>query len=74
VRRVTPSDANFILFEVGRDRGHGVFESLRNSGILIKDVGRAGGVLADHLRVTVGTPEENRAFLAALDAALAPPR
>jgi histidinol-phosphate aminotransferase len=74
VRRVIPSDANFILFEVARDRGHGVFESLRNSGILIKDVGRAGGVLADHLRVTVGTPEENRAFLAALDAALAASR
>jgi histidinol-phosphate aminotransferase len=71
VRRVIPSDANFILFEVGRGGGRGVFESLRSSGILIKDVGRAGGVLADHLRMTVGTPEENRAFLAALEVALA---
>lgn len=70
VRRVIPSDANFILFEVARDRGHAVFESLRVSGILIKDVGRAGGTLRDHLRVTVGRPEENRAFLAALAEAL----
>ncbi|MFO8002834.1 histidinol-phosphate transaminase [Thioalkalivibrio sp.] len=70
VRRVIPSDANFILFEVARGRGHAVFESLRVAGILIKDVGRAGGPLTDHLRVTVGRPEENSAFLAAVAEAL----
>ena len=72
VRRVIPSDANFILFEVVRGRGHAVFEFLRASGILIKDVGRAGGALTDHLRVTVGTAEENSAFLTALTEALHP--
>jgi len=70
VRRVIPSDANFILFELAGGRGHPVFEFLRVSGILIKDVGRAGGMLTDHLRVTVGTPEENSAFLTALTEAL----
>ncbi|AHE99295.1 pyridoxal phosphate-dependent aminotransferase [Thioalkalivibrio paradoxus] len=70
VLRVIPSDANFILFQVGAGRGQGVFNALRASGILIKNVGASGGVLRDHLRVTVGTPEQNRAFLAALEQAL----
>jgi histidinol-phosphate aminotransferase len=66
VRRVIPSDANFILFEVAPGLGTAVFGALRDAGILIKDVGRAGGRLCDHLRVTIGTPEENGAFLAVL--------
>lgn len=70
VRRVVPSEANFILFEVPAGRGRTVFESLLAAGILIKDVGLGGGLLADHLRVTVGAPDENDAFLAALSAAL----
>jgi histidinol-phosphate aminotransferase len=73
VQRVMPSEANFILFEVLPGRGHPVFESLRTSGVLIKNVGLAGGVLADHLRVTVGAPHENDAFLAALAKALEVP-
>ncbi|MBS0001555.1 MAG: histidinol-phosphate transaminase [Thioalkalivibrio sp.] len=73
VRRVVPSEANFILFEVASGRGRAAFESLLASGILIKDVGRSGGVLADHLRVTVGAPAENDAFLAALASALGNP-
>jgi histidinol-phosphate aminotransferase len=73
VRRVMPSEANFILFEVTPGRGRAVFESLLASGILIKDVGLGGGALADHLRVTVGAPGENEAFLAALAKALEVP-
>ena len=73
VRRLVPSEANFILFEVASGRGRSVFESLRASGILIKDVGGGGGVLADHLRVTVGAPHENDAFLGALAEALTAP-
>jgi len=72
VHRVIPSEANFILFEVARGQGHAVFESLRAAGILIKDIGRAGAPLTDHLRVTVGTPQENQRFLAALAQALPP--
>jgi histidinol-phosphate aminotransferase len=70
IRRVVPSDANFLLFQVGAGRGRAVFESLRSSGVLIKYSGASGGALADHLRVTIGTPAENGAFLAALDVAL----
>ena len=57
--RVVPSDANFVLFgwfENARE----VWKSYLDHGVLIRDVGIAG-----HLRVTIGTPEENDAFLAA---------
>ena len=68
---VYPSAANFILFRTPAGRARAIFEHLRDEGrVLIKDLSGAGGLLADCLRVTVGTPEENATFLAALDAAL----
>jgi histidinol-phosphate aminotransferase len=39
--------------------------------VLIKDVSRMHPLLADCLRLTVGTPDENAAMLAALRGALA---
>lgn len=65
-----PSEANFILFRAPPGRGAQVFDALKAAGILIKNVGGAHPLLADCLRVTVGTPEENDAFIAALGAAL----
>ncbi len=65
---VYPSRANFLLFRVARARE--VFEALRRQGVLIKDLSSSHRLLADCLRVTVGTPEENERFLAALDASL----
>lgn len=65
---VFPSATNFILLRVpDADR---VFESLRQQGILIKNFNPLGGILKGCLRVTVGTPAENQAFLRALDTAL----
>ncbi|MBP2186229.1 histidinol-phosphate aminotransferase [Amycolatopsis magusensis] len=52
-----PSDANFILFGRFAD-APAAWQSFVDQGVLIRDVGIAG-----HLRVTVGTPEENDAFL-----------
>jgi len=63
-----PSEANFILFRV-RDAAT-TFEGLKSRGILIKNVSAAHPLLNNCLRVTVGTPEENAAFLAALQASL----
>ena len=63
-----PSRANFILFRVA-DPQH-VMAVLRQRRVLIKDVSRQHPLLAGCLRVTVGTLEENRAFLAALAEAL----
>lgn len=63
--QVWPSAANFILFRTGRSADT-VFAALRQQGVLIKNLSGTGGVLTDCLRVTVGTPDENAAFLAAL--------
>lgn len=65
-----PSDANFILFRVPNGRATALFEALKARQVLIKNMASAGGVLADCLRVTVGRPEENEAFLVALRSAL----
>jgi histidinol-phosphate aminotransferase len=66
------SAANFILFRVnggsvGADR---VFAQLRSRGILIRNRTHAHPLLEGCLRVTVGTPAENDAFIAALAASL----
>ncbi|MEO7558603.1 MAG: histidinol-phosphate transaminase [Gammaproteobacteria bacterium] len=65
-----PSNANFILFRVPHGRATSIFEALKGAGVLIKNMHNAGGLLQDCLRVTVGKPAENEAFLAALKNAL----
>ena len=64
-----PSDANFILFRTRE--AERVFEGLKQRGVLIKSLHGSHRLLADCLRVTVGTPDENTAFLAALTRTLA---
>jgi histidinol-phosphate aminotransferase len=60
-----PSEANFILFRVAdSDR---VYKGLLKRGVLVRNM---KGVINSCLRVTVGTPGENRAFLKALDQVL----
>lgn len=61
-----PSHANFVLIEVG-DAGR-VYQRLLEQGVIVRPV--ANYALPEHLRVTIGLPEENRRFLAALKAAL----
>jgi histidinol-phosphate aminotransferase len=61
---VFPSGANFLLFRVHGD-GRAVWKSLLARGVLVRDFSRWPS-LDECLRVTVGTPEENNAFLAAL--------
>ena len=67
---VFPSEANFLLLRVPPGRADAVFEGLRERRILIKNVSKQSPLLADCLRVTVGTPEENAAFLAAFKQSL----
>lgn len=57
---VADSDANFVMFGHFDDR-HQVWQGLLDRGVLIREVGPDGW-----LRVSVGTPEENAAFLTAL--------
>lgn len=65
-----PSAANFILFRAPQGRADAVFASLKRQGVLIKNLSAQGGLLTDCLRVTVGRPDENDRFLAALDNSL----
>lgn len=62
---VWPSQANFILFRPHGLRGSAVWQGLLDSGVLVRNCSSWEG-LADCLRVTVGTAEENDAFLGAL--------
>ena len=63
------SDANFILVRV--PDAATVFEGMRRRGVLIKNL-HTGVPLLDHcVRLTIGTPEENRRCLAAFEQALA---
>jgi histidinol-phosphate aminotransferase len=56
---VVPSDANFVLF--GQfENAAATWQSYLDHGVLIRDVG-----IPRHLRVSIGTPAENDAFLAA---------
>ena len=48
-----------------------IFEGLKSKGVLVKNLDKAGGSLKDCLRVTVGMPEENKAFINALKQVLA---
>ncbi|MFP4146662.1 MAG: histidinol-phosphate transaminase [Halorhodospira sp.] len=63
-----PSACNFLTFDAG-SRAPAIYEGLLRSGIIVRPVDAYQ--LPNHLRVTVGTPEENRAFLAGLEAQLA---
>jgi len=62
------SDANMVLVRVpDADRA---FQGMKARGVLIKNVSRMHPLLADCLRLTVGTAEENAQMLAALQASL----
>jgi histidinol-phosphate aminotransferase len=60
-----PSGANFVLFRPRRADGRAVWQGLLAKGVLVRDTSGWPG-LEGCLRVTVGTPEEDDAFLAAL--------
>ena len=68
--QVFPSQANFILFRILNKNANDVFENIRQSGVLIKNMKADAGLLKNCLRVTVGTPDENQAFVDALESAL----
>jgi histidinol-phosphate aminotransferase len=61
-----PSAANFILFRTPENQASRIFESIKQHGVLIKNLSPQGGMLAGCLRVTIGKPEENTAFMDAL--------
>jgi histidinol-phosphate aminotransferase len=60
---VTPSVANFVLADFGRD-GNAVFQALLRKGVIVRPMGGYG--FPTSARITVGTAEENRRLVAAL--------
>jgi len=66
---VFPSDANFILVRV--PDAHRVFEGMRRRGVLINNLHTGVPLLDGCVRLTIGTPEENRRCRAAFGEPLA---
>jgi len=64
--RYVPSHGNFLLIHVGAAAV--VYEKLLRQGVIVRPVANYG--LPEHLRVTVGLPDENERFIAALKVAL----
>jgi histidinol-phosphate aminotransferase len=66
---VVPSGANFVLFRPATKPGRQVWQGLLDRDVLVRDCS-GWPRLGNCLRVTVGTPAENDAFLAALEEAI----
>jgi histidinol-phosphate aminotransferase len=66
--KFAPSRANFILVDVGRSASE-VFHWLLKEGVIVRPMTSFG--MENALRVTIGTPEENRRFVKALKKVLA---
>jgi histidinol-phosphate aminotransferase len=64
VERVHPSDANFLLVRFRDARA--ALEAGKDVGLLVRDFSSAPG-LANCLRISIGTPEQNERLLAALE-------
>src|SRR3954470_21708287 len=62
-----PSHGNFVAVRVGKAAE--IYKRLLRRGVIVRPVG-GGYELPEHLRVTIGTPQENERFLAALTASL----
>lgn len=60
-----PSQANFVLVHLGEQAGE-IMERMLREGVLVRHTESFG--LPEHVRVTVGLPEENRRFLEVLGA------
>lgn len=63
-----PSVGNFVCVDVGRPAAP-VYDALLREGVIVRPVANYG--MPNHLRVTVGRPEENQRFLDALARVLA---
>ena len=62
--RAFPSDANMILVRVPDSLR--AFEGMKSRGVLVKHIAGLHPLLANCLRLTVGTPEENELMIRAL--------
>ena len=68
--RYAPSRANFILVDVGRSASD-IYQRLLKEGVIVRPMTPFG--MESALRVTVGTPQENRRLVKALKTVLGKP-
>ena len=61
--KFVPTEANFIFIEIGRDADL-FFMKLMKQGVIVRPLSSFG--LREAIRVTIGTPEQNRKFIEAL--------
>lgn len=61
--KVLPSVANFLLVDCGRPAGP-IDQALLRAGVIVRPVANYG--LPNHLRITIGRPEQNQRVLKAL--------
>jgi len=66
------SDANMVLVRLAGDgeRAASVFDGMKSRGVLVKNVSKMHALLTNCLRLTVGTTDENRQMLQALQQSL----
>ena len=62
-----PSEANFILADVSPQRSEDVYKKLLDKKIIVRNLGKYPGFSGEYIRVSVGTTEENKKFIAALN-------
>lgn len=67
--RHLPSAGNFVMIDCGRPAAP-VYEAMLRRGVIVRPVGNYA--LPNHLRITIGTREQNERMLAALEQALRP--
>ncbi|WP_323774321.1 histidinol-phosphate transaminase [Alcanivorax sp.] len=65
-----PSAANFLFTRHEKHSGAELAQGLREQGIIVRHFGKPERI-ADYLRITVGTAEQNQALIAALDGLIA---
>lgn len=65
--RWIPSRGNFVAVDLGREAAP-VFQTLLRQGVIVRPVANYG--MPNHLRVSIGLPEENQRFLDVLKQAL----
>ena len=61
---ISPSNANFLLIEP-KCESRWLFEELIKEGILVRNVSNYSG-LGNHLRISIGKPEENKILIEVL--------
>ena len=66
--KYTPSRANFILVDVGRNATD-IFQRLLKEGVIVRPMTSFG--MESALRISIGTPEENRRLMKAMRKVLA---